>query len=133
MVVQSPVADEATLIAEIDRFLDQQVDTIVENFAIHQQSLINELREPARSLKEQSDRYWNAIVNLDEQFSRRLDLADAVSRITPESLEKYYRAVFMDKNRRLWLSSQKLTQRENFFLIDDVPAFKKQIQSADTQ
>ncbi len=133
MVVQSPVADEATLIAEIDRFLDQQVDTIGENFAIHQQSLINELREPARSLKEQSDRYWNAIVNLDEQFSRRLDLADAVSRITPESLEKYYRAVFMDKNRRLWLGSQKLTQRENFFLIDDVSAYKKQIQPAGTQ
>ncbi len=131
MVVQSPVADEARIIVEIDQFLDEQVSTIVENFAINQQSLINELREPARSLKEQGDRYWSAIVNLDEQFSRRLDLADAVSRITPESLEKYYRAVFMDKNRRLWLSSQKLTQRENFFLIDDVSAYKKQIQVSD--
>lgn len=133
MVVQSPVADEAKLISEIDQFLDGQAETIVENFTINQQSLISELREPARSLKEQSDRYWNAIVNLDEQFSRRLDLADAVSRITPESLRKYYRAVFMDKNRRLWLGSQKLTQRENFFLIDDVSAYKKQIQVSEVK
>lgn len=130
-VVQSPVVNEADIIGEIDRFLDEQVESIAneKDFVINQQSLINELREPARSLKEQSDRYWTTITIYDEHFSRRLDLAEAVSRITPESLLKYYRAVFMDKNRRLWLSSQKLTERESFFLIDNVISYKQQIQS----
>ncbi|PUA30321.1 MAG: peptidase M16 [Cellvibrio sp. 79] len=131
LVVQSPVASEAEIINEIDRFLADKVTGIAnpEEFSINQQSLINELREPARSLKEQGDRYWNAITVYEEQFSRRLDLADAVVRITPESLAKYYRAVFTDKNRRLWLSSQKLTERENFFLIDNLLSYKQQLQS----
>lgn len=127
MIVQSPVADEETITNEVDQFLDRQLETITEHFMVNRQSLINELREPARSLREQSDRYWNAIVNLDEQFTRRLDLADAVSRITPESLANYYREVFMDKNRRLWLSSQKITARENYLLIDDVTAYKQSL------
>lgn len=128
LVVQSPLVDEASIINEIDQFLDQQAETLAENFAANQQSLINKLREPARSLKEQSDRYWNVITQLDEQFSRRLDLADAVSRITPESLENYYRSVFMDKNRRLWLSAQKINASENYFLVEDVGAYKQRLQ-----
>lgn len=134
LVVQSPVASEAEIINEIDRFLANEVKTIAnpEEFSINQQSLINELREPARSLKEQSDRYWNAITIYEEHFSRRLDLADAVARITPESLAKYYRAVFTDKNRRLWLSSQKLTERENFFLIDNLLSYKQHLQPSPT-
>lgn len=127
MVVQSPVADEKKLIAHIDQFLDQQVNSITENFEINRQSLVNELREPARSLNEQSDRYWNVITNLDEQFSRRLDLAEAVSRITPKSLTEFYRAVFMDKNRRLWLTSEKIRARKNYILINDVAAYKQQM------
>lgn len=131
LVVQSPLSREADIIEQIDQFLDDQLDTITdaESFAVNQRSLINELREPARSLKEQSERYWNAITIYEEHFSRRLDLADAVSRITPEALGKYYRAVFMDKNRRLWLSSQKITGREKFFLIDNLSLYKQQLQS----
>ena len=133
MVVQSPVADESKIIAEIDQFLEQQIESLTDDFLINQQSLVNELREPARSLKEQGDRYWNAITNLDEQFSRRLDLADAVLRITPDSLTSYYRKVFMDKNRRLWLASQKLSGNENFFLVDDVSSYKTKISSVNEQ
>ncbi len=134
LVVQSPVASEEDIINEIDQFLAEQVESIAdsEEFSINQQSLINELREPARSLKEQSDRYWNAITIYEEHFSRRLDLADAVARITPESLAKYYRTIFTDKNRRLWLSSQKLAERENFFLIDNLLSYKQQLQSSST-
>jgi insulysin len=127
LVVQSPVATEDEIVQQVDDFLAQQADTLTENFSIHHQSLINELREPARSLKEQSDRYWNAITNLEQQFSRRLDLADAVSRITPESLTDFYRAVFMDKNRRLWLTSGKIRNRESFELINDITIFKQNL------
>lgn len=133
MVVQSPVANEESIIKEIDLFIDQQFETITNNFAINQQSLINELREPARSLKEQGDRYWNAITNLDEQFSLRIDLADAVSRITPESLSHFYQSVFMDKNRRLWLNSQKIETPENYFLIGNVMSYKQELQTSQKQ
>lgn len=129
LVVQSPNVAEENIIREIDLFLDEQYEQLGENFAINQQSLIKKMREPARSLKEQGERYWSAITTYDNHFSRRLDLAEAVARITPESLNKFYRAVFMDKNRRLWLTSEALAERENFFLVDDLLIHKQQMQS----
>jgi insulysin len=129
LIVQSPGTTEENIIKEIDSFLDTQQSQLKNDFEINQQSLIKKLREPARSLKELGDRYWSAITNYDELFSRRLDLADAVARITPESLSKYYRNVFMDKNRRLWLASDALAEREKFLLIDDLAVHKKQMQS----
>lgn len=129
LVVQSPRVDEGEIIKQIDVFLDEQYERMGENFTINQQSLIKMLREPARSLKEQGERYWSAITTHDNHFSRRLDLAEAVVRITPESLNDFYRAVFMDKNRRLWLTSEALTERENFFLVDDLKIHKQQMQS----
>lgn len=128
LVVQSPATAEDLLIKEVDQFLDQQADTISENFLVNQKSLINELREPARSLQEQGERYWQSITNFDEQFFRRIDLAEAVSRITPESLKAYYRTVFMDKNRRLWLSSDKIHTNENFFPVTDPAIYKQHLQ-----
>lgn len=129
LVVQSPSIAEEKIIEEIDLFLDKQYEQLNENFSINQQSLIKKLREPARSLKEQGERYWSAITMYDNHFSRRLDLAEAVARITPESLNDFYRAVFMNKNRRLWLASDALTERENFFLIDDLLVHKQQMQT----
>lgn len=129
LVVQSPSATEEKIIQEVDLFLDEQHAQLAEDFITNQQSLIKKLREPARSLKEQGERYWNAMTTYDNQFSRRLDLAEAVARITPESLDHFYRAVFMDKNRRLWLTSDALAARENFFLVDDLMIHKQQMQS----
>lgn len=129
LVVQSPATSEEKIIREIDLFLDEQRSQLGENFAINQQSLIKRLREPARSLREQGERYWSSITNYDEVFSRRLDLADAITRITPESLNNYYDHVFMDKNRRLWLTSRAIREQENFSLINDLSAHKQQVQS----
>ncbi len=129
LVVQSPSVTEEKIIQEIDLFLDEQNLQLGEDFAINQQSLIKKLREPARSLKEQGERYWSAITSYESHFSRRLDLAEAVARITPESLSNYYRTVFMDKNRRLWLTSDALAKRESFFLVDDLLLHKKQMQN----
>jgi len=129
LVVQSPSVTEEKIIQEIDLFLDEQHEQIGENFTVNQQSLIKKLREPARSLKEQGERYWSAITTYDNHFSRRLDLADAVARITPESLDNFYRVVFMDKNRRLWLTSEAPTESENFFLVDDLLIHKQHMHS----
>jgi len=129
LVVQSPSVAEENIIQEIDLFLNERQLDITENFVINQRSLIKKLREPARSLKEQGERYWSAITTYDGHFARRLDLADAVARITPESLDHFYRAVFMDKNRRLWLTTGAPEDDENFFLIDDLLVYKQQMQS----
>jgi len=129
LVVQSPSVVEGEIIKEIDVFLDEQYEQLGETFAINQQSLIKKLREPARSLKEQGERYWSAITTYDNHFSRRLDLVEAVARITPDSLNNFYRAVFMDKNRRLWLTSEALAERENFFLVDDLLIHKQKMQN----
>jgi secreted Zn-dependent insulinase-like peptidase len=128
-IVQSPGVSEENIIEEIDSFLDAQHEHLERDFKINQQSLIKKLREPARSLKELGGRYWKAITHYDNDFSRRLDLAEAVARITPESLGNYYRNVFMDKNRRLWLTSDALAKRENFLLVDDLLIHKQQMHS----
>lgn len=129
LVVQSPNVAEENIIQEIDRFLNEEQIDIGENFSINQLSLIKKLREPARSLKEQGERYWSAITTYDGHFTRRLDLADAVARITPESLDHFYRSVFMDKNRRLWLSTDMPENPEKFFSIEDLLIHKQQMQS----
>ncbi len=127
-VVQSPTANENILIHEIDLFLEEALPDLDEDFVNNQRSLIKKLREPARSLKEQGQRYWSSIVDHGEHFSRRLDLAEAVARITPESFHDYFRAVFMDKNRRLWLTSELHEKNENFFHVDDLLLHKQQMQ-----
>ena len=128
-VVQSPDATEESIIAEIDVFLDEQVGRIKEDFLINQQSLIKKLREPARSLKEQGERYWDAITIYENHFSRRSELAEALAAITPDSLERYYRAVFMNKNRRLWLTSDGAGSGEFYFHVNDLSTYKQQMQS----
>ena len=131
LVVQSPGATEEEIIGEIDSFLDSQQSQLKKDFKTNQQSLIKKLREPARSLRGLGERYWSAITNYDNHFSRRLDLADAVARITPDSLGNYYRDVFMDKNRRLWLVSGMDVERENFLPVDNLVTHKQQMQSID--
>ncbi|HSC68543.1 MAG TPA: insulinase family protein [Cellvibrio sp.] len=129
LIVQSPVINEKKIIQEVNLFIDTQYEQLTGDFLSNQQSLVKKLREPARSLREQGERYWNSILSYDEQFSRRLDLADAVGRITPESLKNYYRTVFMDKNRRFWVSSGADYSPENYTIVQDLNAYKQQMQS----
>lgn len=128
LVVQSPTTSEADIIAHIDSFLDEQAGVLADNFSLNQQSLIKKLQEPARSLKEQSERYWTAIITRDETFSRREALAAAVANITPESLVEFYSRVFLNKNRRLWLASAALDEREEFHEIKDLATYRKEMQ-----
>lgn len=126
-VVQSPSSNEAEIMAQIDLFLDEQASMLADNFAMNQQSLIKKLQEPARSLKEQSERYWASITSYDETFMRRDLLAEAVAAITVDSLNGFYARVFLNKNRRLWLTSIAFDQRDNFSEIQSLPAYKKQM------
>lgn len=123
-VVQSPATEEAQLVREIDQFLEQQESLLTRKLAENQLALVRRLREPARSLAEQADRFWESILLEDYEFKRREQLAAAVAAVTAESLLAYYRQVALDENRRLWLSSSRITNTEAFELVDDIPAYQ---------
>ncbi len=128
LVVQSPTTPEAQIIAQIDSFLDEQAVVLTDNFPLNQQSLVRKLQEPARSLKEQSERYWAAITNYDGDFTRREALASAVAAITEESLKEFYTRIFLNKNRRLWLTSTAMDERDEFSLIENIAAYRAQLE-----
>jgi len=126
-VVQSPVATESTLVAEIDQFLTAEENKLTEHFEQHQQSLIKKLTEPPRSLMDQADRYWDSVVMGDYDFTRRTALASAVKAITPKALKAYYREQFLPKNRRLWLVSGDVDHMDDYHHVKNVQDYKKQL------
>lgn len=123
--VQSPNASATQLVDEIGNFLTASAATLTENFVENKAALLAELREPALSLNEQSERFWKSILLNDYEFNRQQELINAVAKITPESLRKYYEAAFLQKNRRLWLSTEKLENMKDFDLIQNVAGYQQ--------
>lgn len=124
LVVQSPVATEAQLMAEIEQFLIEAESNLASELSINRESLVRKLREPARSLSEQAQRYWNSILIEDVDFNRQERLADAVEKITVESLLQHYRTQFLQKNSRLWLVSDDMFDEQAFTKINDLISYK---------
>lgn len=127
-VVQSSSVSEEQLVQAIDLFLQSQSSLIEKNFSLNKQLLIKKLQKPSLSLGEQVDSYWSSITTYDEGFVRRESLASAVAKISPDSLMHFYKTVFLDKNRRLWLTSDKLKHIDGFSEINDFSQYKKQLQ-----
>jgi len=127
-VVQSPTVNATILVDEINNFLSATGATITENFAENKAALLAELREPALSLNEQSEKFWQSILLNDYEFVRQQELINAVNKITPESLRKYYESAFLQKNRRLWLSTEKIENTKDFDVIQNVAAYQQKQQ-----
>lgn len=125
-VVQSPTATATMLVDEINNFLAGV--NLAESFAENKAALLAQLREPPLSLAEQSDKFWQSILLNDIEFNRQQELINAVSRITPESLRKYYDAAFLQKNRRLWLTTEKLDSTKDFETIQNVAEYQQKQQ-----
>ncbi|HOY22119.1 MAG TPA: insulinase family protein [Cellvibrio sp.] len=125
-VVQSPNASATMLVDEINSFLLNA--NLIESFAENKAALLTQLREPSLSLSEQSDKFWQSIVLNDVEFTRQQELINAVSRITPESLRKYYDAAFLQRNRRLWLTTEKLDNAQDFETIQNVAEYQQKQQ-----
>jgi insulysin len=125
-MVQSPTATAATLVDEINNFLLGV--NLTENFAENKAALLAKLRELPVSLTEQSDKFWQSILLNDLEFKRQQELINAVSRITPESLRKYYDAAFLQKNRRLWLATEKLENAKDYEVIQNVAEYQQRQQ-----
>lgn len=123
-VVQSPTTDEANLMKEIAQFMQDQQESLADKLVENRTALMRELEEPARSLEDQASRYRDSLLTGDTQFSRRRQLAQAMSAITEESLKAYFNAVMLDERRRLWLTSDKTTVAEQFQSLDDPQVYR---------
>ena len=128
-VVQSPATDEAQIVQEIDGFLTDYAKVLGKHLAENKQSLVRELKKPARTLTEQAAIYWESILLEDEEFERRQQIAAAVAGITEESLGNYYQRVILEKQRRLWLTSQRMSDTDNFRLLNDRDVYHEQLDS----
>ena len=125
-VIQSPTASATILVDEINNFLVNANLSV--SFADNKAALLAQLREPPLSLTEQSDKFWQSISLNDVEFNRQQELINAVSKITPESLRKYYDAAFLQKNRRLWLTTEKLENTKDFEAIQNVAEYQQKQQ-----
>ena len=124
-VVQSPNATANVIADEINSFLNNVAAKLVENFAANKAALLAELQESPLSLAEQSEIYWESIVLNDYEFARRQELIAALTKITPETLRKYYETAFLQKNRRLWLSTEKFDNLKDFETIQNVAEYQQ--------
>lgn len=116
LVVQSPGFAENEIAQEVDKFLDASKDLFAAPIDTQRDSLIQKLMEPPRSIREQSSRFWDSILFEDFQFNRRQRLVDVLHKLSNEDLVGYYQQVFLNKNRRLWMSSGELDNPQEFQL-----------------
>jgi insulysin len=127
-VVQSPGATTDILQREISSFLDAAAGGLTDSFNANKLSLLSSLREPALSLEDQSERFWQSVLLGDVAFSREQELLIAASKITPASLKQYYEQSFLPKKRRLWLSTEKFESQAEFEVIDNVAEYQQKLQ-----
>ncbi len=121
LVVQSPSVSSDRLWHEIDAFLGVAGEALAPQLAAQKAALSRELREPAKTLYQQSSYYWESLVLGESEFDRRAQLADEVEAVTPESLKAYYQRVFNDPKRRLWLVSDRVEPTPEEEALVEVP------------
>ncbi len=124
-VVQSPATPESRLLSEIDGFMADQLPHLTDNLAENRAALIRQLEEPPRSLAEQADRLWGSLLLGDTRFDRRQRLARALAQVDEASLQAYYRAVMLNRERRLWLTSGDDALTEDVELLRDVTTYRQ--------
>jgi insulysin len=124
-VAQSSVIGSEEVVSELNSFLAATPNYLAESFVERRNAVLVKLREPLQSFAEQSERYWQSILLNDKEFTRQRDLADAVSKITPDSLRVFYESAFLQKNRHLWLSTDKLDGVTDFETILNVADYQQ--------
>lgn len=124
-VVQSPNVGAENIAVEMNAFLSSMTEKIGDNFVENKNAVLAQLREPAVSLSEQSDKFWQSLTVNDTSFTRQQELIAAVSRISVESIRKYYTMAFLQKNRQLWLSTEKLENLSDFEIIQNVADYQQ--------
>ena len=128
LVVQSPSADSDRLWREMSAFLDEGEQHLKDGLASQKEALIRELREPAKTLYQQSARYWESLVMDDLSFDRHERLAQAVEQVTEASVLAYYQKVFGDTSRRLWLVTDRGEDAPEARRAEDISSYHKALE-----
>lgn len=106
MLIQSPVADTATLATAMQQFMEEVEPTLTaEQFARHRTVLVNEILRPDKNLWERAEFYWQSIAKKRYQFDSRQVMAEAVEAMTLEDWQAYYRKVFMEGRHSLQVAA----------------------------
>ncbi len=122
-VVQSPAVPVSKILGEMDAFLTGFESRVLTNFERDKAAVISVLMEKPKSLAEQAQEYWQAVLT-DQDFMRSQKLAKAVEAIQPSDIQKTYSDQLLNKNTRLLL----LTPPDAAALLD---AFYDEVDSPD--
>jgi secreted Zn-dependent insulinase-like peptidase len=103
-IVQSPVADAATLQQEVQGFVTAFTDVVTQMdeaaFEQHKRALIARVLEEERQLGERSDRFWHEIDRANFDFDTREGLVQAIRDTTLEAFRDFYLHVAAGEGRR---------------------------------
>jgi insulysin len=127
-IIQSPHVGSENLMQEINAFLQRAPAEFAVQFAENKNALLAQLREPALSLHDQAEKYWQAILLGDTNFAHEQAVIAAVNKITLEQLSKYYEVAFLQKNHRLWLVTDKVDTGTDFDVIQNVAEYQQKMQ-----
>lgn len=106
MLVQSPVADAASIVDSMRAFMNQVEPTLdARQFARHQQALISDITKPDKNLAERGQFYWRSIGFKRYDFAGREELAAAVEALTLDQWKAYFERVFMANRHSLQVVS----------------------------
>lgn len=102
MLIQSPVADAATVQKAMQAFMSGVPSQLDEaQFERHRTALINEILQPDKNMWDRAGFYWQSIATKQVDFDSRQQMAAAVESMTLESWLSYYRQVFLEKRHSL--------------------------------
>lgn len=128
LILQWPQASSAQMLSEINGFFAEAPALIAQNFTAGKTELLSQLRKTPESLAQQSEKFWQSILLGDINFSRQQELVAAVNGISAESLLDYYTKTFLQKNRRLWLSSVEIDNEKEFERIGNIAEYQQKQQ-----
>ena len=103
-------------------------------FELNKKSVINDLLEKTKTIKEQHSRYWNEIWMTRNQFNRYQDVANAVKLLEKKDIIEFYDNYISSKSKtRCKVTAQcfvkeinKIDDNDNdiVLVLDDIPKTK---------
>jgi secreted Zn-dependent insulinase-like peptidase len=103
-IVQSPIADPASLQRHIGTFLDQYAAKMAAlneaTFERHKTALLGNLLEADSTLDDRSNRYWNEIDREHYAFDLREKLAAAIKDVSLDELKASYEKILRSNDSR---------------------------------
>lgn len=109
-IVQSPVADAATLVAATDTFMarfGQSVEQMGDgDFQQNKSALLSQINRPYKNLAQQAGSYWGQAAQGYSAFDRRAQLSQALEKLQLSEWRAFYKAEFEPRAQRAIIVTQ---------------------------